>query len=206
MSLRRVLHPWFDDPEVLDLREFCIAQGADYISHERGLTRAWDAVRIELHPGRKLPWIKGPSIREADEDLARENDRRMQDLLDHKGIEERFIHSVDHFTLSIGRDSLSISYYIGRDRFRIGSETRDPDADPISWLTGGGVHLEAVPCITATEEAEIGGRRVHLIQQFETRSIRRTLLSYELDEERSLTTDMDGLDFNHFQFNMEHAR
>ena len=39
MSLRRVLHPWFDDPEVLDLREFCIAQGADYISHERGETR-----------------------------------------------------------------------------------------------------------------------------------------------------------------------
>ncbi|WP_298843064.1 hypothetical protein [uncultured Salinicola sp.] len=206
MSLRRVLHPWFDTPEVHALRASCISQEADYISHERGETRAWNSVRLELHPGQQLPWITGPSIRRTDPDLTRQNDSMMQDLLDAKGIEEGFLRGVDHFCLTIGRDSLCISYHVGRDRFRVSSETRDPKADPVSWLTGGGIHLEAVPRITATEEAEIGGRRAHLLEQFETRAIRRTLLSYDLDEERDLTTAMDGLDFTHFQFNMEHTR
>ena len=42
MSLRRILHPWFDIPEVHALRASCISQEADYISHERGETRADD--------------------------------------------------------------------------------------------------------------------------------------------------------------------
>ena len=144
--------------------------------------------------------------RRVDEDQAAVNNTLMDAILSHHAIEERFILAVDHFKLVIGRDRVSLSFYVGRDRFRLGSETRDPEADPITWLTGGGIHLEGVPPISATEEAEIGGARQHLIDQFEARPIRTALLSYELDEERGFSTMTNGIDFTKFQFNPEYTR
>lgn len=205
MSLRRILHPWFDIPEIHELREACIAQGADYIALENGATKAWDDARIVPFPGETLPRIFGPMIRPTEDAIAQQNAEMIKGILEAKGVEERFIQSVTHFKLSIGKDSFCLSYYAGRDRFRIGSETRDPEASPISWLTGGGIHLERVPAITATEEAEIGGPRAYLVEQFEERPIRRTLLDYTLDEERLFSTSTNSLDFVDFQFNLEHA-
>lgn len=206
MSLRHILHPWFDIPPVHELRKQCLSQGVDYISREGADTKAWDDARLEPRPGEALPWIFGPTIRRVDEDQAAVNEGLMRAILSHHAIEEHFILAVDHFKLVIGRDRVSLSFCVGRDRFRLSSETRHPEADPIAWLTGGGIHLEGVPHISATEEVEIGGARQHLIEQFEARPIRSALLSYELDEERDFSTMSNSLDFTKFQFNPEYTR
>lgn len=205
MSLRRVLHPWFDDPLVHAIRTACLEQGADSIKYGGGRTDAWTDVRIEPRPDGELPWITGPRMLRIDDAQAVRNHSLMLDLLRHKGIEERFISAVTRFEIEIGRDSMTFAFEVGKDRFRIGSETRAPEADPVCWLTGGGIYLSAVQPLTATEEAEAGGARAYLVSQFESRPIRKAFLSYALDEERVLSNHLQSVDLADFQLNQEYT-
>jgi len=205
MSLRRVLHPWFDDPLVHAVRAECLKQGADSIKYSAGRTDAWTDVRIVPRPEGELPWITGPSILRVDEAQEARNHSLMLDLLRHKDIEERFVSAVTRFEIEIGRDSMRLAFEVGRDRFRIGSETRDPGADPVCWLTGGGIYLSAVQPLTATEEAEAGGARAHLVSTFESRPIRKAFLSYALDDERDLSNHLQSVDLADFQLNQEYT-
>lgn len=206
MRYRRQLHPWFDIPEVHRLRELSLAQGSDYIALEQGEIKSWRDAHIEPVNGQALPWLFGPTIIPQEEAQAEKVRSAMNEVLLAKGISKDFQTSVDHFTLKVGRDNISLSFRVEKDKFWIGSETRKPDESPIPWITGTGIHLEAVPAITATQEAEIGGYRDYLLDVLEDRPIRKTLHSFLLSEERDFSNQINSIDFDDFSFNLEHTR